>query len=100
MILLFLVDNYISIKRQRDMEKFRRDIEMLLRQHYSDCRIDLFGSAHNGLGFESSDVDLCMRFSTDSLPQVSNYFKCIGTYLLFIGNLCKTSNQKGIKCVA
>ena len=31
----------------------------------ADARLNLFGSSVNGFGFHQSDMDICLRFSTD-----------------------------------
>lgn len=34
----------------------------------ADTRLNLFGSSVNGFGFRQSDMDICLRFSTDEPP--------------------------------
>ena len=35
-------------------------------------RLNLFGSSVNGFGFQKSDMDICLRFSTDEPPPELN----------------------------
>ncbi|XP_047146010.1 terminal uridylyltransferase 4 isoform X1 [Hydra vulgaris] len=53
------------------------------------CRLSLFGSSVNGFGFRNSDLDLCLRFETDTPPKDLNYQRTIG----LIENALKKSSD-------
>ena len=71
---LFAETNAITSSYQLDfMERLRSHLHSKLAAANvgSFCRLDLFGSARNGFGFCFSDIDLCLRFKEDLLPQVN-----------------------------
>ena len=60
------------------------------------CRLSLFGSSVNGFGFRHSDLDICLRFQSDTPPKDLNYQRTVG---LVANVLKKNPDFHNIICI-